>query len=234
MATYVLIHGASHSGWYWHLVDAELRRRGHDVVTMDLPSDDASAGLAEYADTVVEAIEAVQDRTSLIVVAHSFGAYTAPIVCSRIPVDLLVLVAGMVPLPGETAEDWWANTGYEAAKRDQDERDGRTRDDDVELLLHDVPPDVVSEALAKRQAQSGTPFGQPWPLPAWPEVPTRFLLCRDDHFFPAGFMRRVVRERLGIVPEEIDSGHTPALSQPKELADRLEAYRIDLRGSDTR
>lgn len=25
MATYVLIHGASHSGWYWHLVDAELR-----------------------------------------------------------------------------------------------------------------------------------------------------------------------------------------------------------------
>jgi hypothetical protein len=54
-------------------------------------------------------------------------------------------------------------------------------------------------------------------------VPTRFLLCRDDRFFPAEFMRRVVRERLGIVPDEIDGGHTIALGRPGELADRLEA-----------
>jgi hypothetical protein len=36
--------------------------------------------------------------------------------------------------------------------------------------------------------------------------------------------RRVARERLGITPDEIDGGHTPALSRPHELADRLEAY----------
>ena len=35
-ATYVLIHGAGDVGWYWHLVEAELRGRGHDVVVMDL------------------------------------------------------------------------------------------------------------------------------------------------------------------------------------------------------
>ena len=29
---------------------------------------------------------------------------------------------------------------------------------------------------------------------------------------------------MGIVPDEIDGGHTPALSRPKELAERLEAY----------
>ena len=52
MATYVLIHGAGDSGWYWHLLEAELRDRGHDVVAPDLPSDDDAAGLAEYADTV--------------------------------------------------------------------------------------------------------------------------------------------------------------------------------------
>ena len=38
-------------------------------------------------------------------------------------------------------------------------------------------------------------------------------------------MRRVVRERLGITPDEMDGGHLPALSRPKELAERLEAYR---------
>jgi pimeloyl-ACP methyl ester carboxylesterase len=121
MATYVLIHGAGDSGWYWHLVEAELRGRGHDVVAPDLPSEDDSAGLPEYTDAVVET---VGDRTGLVVVAQSFGGFTAPLVCDRLPVDLLVLLAGMVPLPGEPPGDWWANTGYEQAKGEQDERGG--------------------------------------------------------------------------------------------------------------
>jgi pimeloyl-ACP methyl ester carboxylesterase len=224
LATYVLIHGAGDSAWYWHLVEAQLRERGHDVVAPDLPCDDESAGLAEYADTVVDAIG---DRTDLVVVAQSFGGFTAPLVCARVPVDLLVLVAGMVPLPGEAPGDWWANTGHEQARREQDERDGRAPDDDIALFLHDVPPDLAAEALTKGRDQSGTPFEKPWPLAAWPDVPTKFVLCRDDRFFPAEFMRRVVRKRLGITPDEIDSGHCPALSRPKELADRLEAYRAD-------
>lgn len=74
-ATYVLIHGAGDVGWYWHLVEVELRGRGHDVVAMDLPVDDDSAGLSAYADVVVEAIG---DRGDLVVVAQSFGGYIAP------------------------------------------------------------------------------------------------------------------------------------------------------------
>src|SRR5438874_12455012 len=93
-------------------------------------------------------------------------------------------------------------------------------------FFHDVPPEVAAEVMARGQrAQSGTPFEQPWPLEAWPDVPTRFLLCRDDRFFPADFQRRVVRERLGIVPDEIDGGHLPALARPAELVQHLEHYR---------
>ena len=110
MATYVLIHGAGDTGWYWHMVEAALRQRHHDVVAPDLPCDDDSAGLSEYANTVLEAIDG---RTNLVVVAQSFGAFTAPIVCDRVATDLLVLVAGMIPAPGERARDWWTNTGYE-------------------------------------------------------------------------------------------------------------------------
>jgi pimeloyl-ACP methyl ester carboxylesterase len=92
------------------------------------------------------------------------------------------------------------------------------------MFLHDVPDDVVGESVAHLRAQSATPFEKPWPRDAWPDVPTRFLLCRDDRFFPAEFQRRVVRERLGIVPDEMDGGHLPALSRPQELAARLDAY----------
>jgi pimeloyl-ACP methyl ester carboxylesterase len=226
MATYVLIHGASSDSWYWHRVVPELRARGHDVVAPDLPCGDDSAGLAEYTDAVVEAIG---DRGDLVVVAQSMGGFTAPLVCARVPVDLLVMVAAMVPAPGESPGEWWTRTGYAEARRENDVREGRPADGPFEprtIFFHDVPPDVVEEAFARGEpAQSGTPFLKPWPLDAWPGVPTEFLLCRDDRFFPAEFMRRVVRDRLGITPDEMDSGHLPALSHPKELAGRLEAYR---------
>jgi pimeloyl-ACP methyl ester carboxylesterase len=233
MATYVLIHGAGSDSWYWHLVAPELRARGHDVVAPDLPCDDDAAGLAEYVDTVVEAIG---DRTDLVVVGQSLGGFTAPLVCDRMPARLLVLVAAMVPAPGETPGDWWANTGWEQARRDQAERDGRTSTglsagefDARAEFFHDVPADVVAEAFAQgERGQSGTPFEKPWPLDAWPDVPTRALLGRNDRFFPAPFMRRVVQERLGITPDEIDSGHLPALSRPTELAERLLAYADEL------
>lgn len=64
----------------------------------------------------------------------------------------------------------------------------------------------------------------PWPLVAWPAVPTKFVVCTEDRFFPAGFKRRVVAARLGIVPDEIASGHCVALSRPRELANLLAGY----------
>jgi pimeloyl-ACP methyl ester carboxylesterase len=86
MATFVLIHGGGDVGWYWHLVERELRQRGHDALVPDLPCDDDSAGLAEYADVVVEAIGG---RRGLVPAAQSFGGFTAPLVAARVPVDSL-------------------------------------------------------------------------------------------------------------------------------------------------
>jgi pimeloyl-ACP methyl ester carboxylesterase len=219
MATFVLIHGAGDVGWYWHLTAAELRRYGHDVVAPDLPCDDDSAGLFEYRDAVLEAIG---ERAELVVGAQSAGAFTAPLVCDSRPAELLVLVAGLVPRPGEAAKDWWSNTGYEPVRGDWSGDEGAT-------FYHDVPPELASEAQRRSRTQSDTPTEQPWPLAAWPDVPTRFLLCRDDRLLPPDFMRRVVGERLGIVPDEIDSGHCVALSRPTELAERLDGYYTSLR-----
>src|ERR671912_881867 len=130
MATFVLIHGAGGDSWYWHLVVPELRARGHEVVAVDLPCEDDSAGLPEYADAVVDAIG---DRTDLVLVAQSMAGFTAPLVCERVPVDLLVMLNAMVPSPGESAEEWWANTGHAKARDDQAARDGRdlTADEDL-------------------------------------------------------------------------------------------------------
>jgi pimeloyl-ACP methyl ester carboxylesterase len=87
-----------------------------------------------------------------------------------------------------------------------------------------VPPDLAATARSKTRAQSDTPGRDPWPLSCWPDVPTRFILCTKDRFFPPEFMGQVVVDRLGIVPDEIASGHCAALSQPVELAAMLALY----------
>jgi pimeloyl-ACP methyl ester carboxylesterase len=224
MSTFVLIHGAGDVGWYWHLVAAELRARGHDVVAPDLPGDDDSLELTDYADAVVEA---VGDRKDLVVVGQSYGAFTAPLVADRLPVDALVLVAGMIPAPGEAPDDWWSNTGYGKAAQEQAARDGGEtgNEDPYVSFYHDVPRRLADEALSRARAHPSAASGRsPWPLDAWPKVPTKFVLCTEDRFFPPHFMRRLVAERLGITPDEISAGHCVALSRPKELAAILDDH----------
>jgi pimeloyl-ACP methyl ester carboxylesterase len=220
MPTFVLIHGAADTAWYWHLLTGELQGRGHAVVAMDLPCDDDSAGLTEYADVVIDSIG---NRTDLIVVAQSFGGFTAPLVCDRVPVTQLVLLAAMIPTPGERPGDWWANTGYEQAV------DGSSEDDDpIAIFMQDAPAAIAAEALRRTRDQSATPMGEPWPLKKWPDVSTKVLACRRDRMFPLEFIRRIAHDRLGITPDEIDGDHSIALSHPRELAERLNAYAAEL------
>jgi len=80
MATYVLIHGAGDVGWYWHLVEAVLRARGHDTVAPDLPCEDDAAGLPEYAKAVLDAIG---DRQHLVVVGQSLVPSRRPWCATR-------------------------------------------------------------------------------------------------------------------------------------------------------
>lgn len=208
MSTFALIHGGGGSSWDWHLVAPVLREHGHDPVAVDLPSEDASAGWSEYVDTVVRE---VGDRSDVVVVGHSLGGFTAPLACARLPTRLLVLVAAMIPSPGEHFADWWTNAGYEESDYD-------------DVFYHDVPRARAAEAKRRERGENSMALREPWPLETWPDVPTRYLLCRDDRMFPAAWARRHARERLDLEADEMDGGHYITLSRPRELADRLVAY----------
>jgi pimeloyl-ACP methyl ester carboxylesterase len=223
MTTFVLVPGAGGQAWYWHRLVPELRARGHEAIAVDLPAGDDDAGFDEYADAVVQAIG--DRREGLVLVGQSLGGFTVSFVCQRMPVEGIVLLNAMVPKPGESAGEWWGATGQPAARAAYAEREGRSAEgfDPLVDFLHDVPQEVVAEAMAAGEPeQSGTPFEKSWPLSAWPDVPTRFLQGRDDRFFPLEFQRRVVAERLpGVEVEELPGGHCVALSRPVELAEAL-------------
>ena len=196
--TYVLVPGSGGQAWYWHRVVPELRKAGHEAIAVGLPAADESAGLVEYRDTIINAIG---QRDGIILVAQSLARFSAPLVSDRRQVRLIALVNAMVPKPGETVAQWWANTGYDDARAALAARMGWP---DAELnferdFFHDVPPDIAAEAFAAGEpAQAKKPFTEPWPLREWPKVETRFIQGRDDRFFPVDFQRAVVRERLGI------------------------------------
>ena len=125
----------------------------------------------------------------------------------------------MIPAPGEAPEDWPANTGFDQVMREQQRRYAG-----ADLVYQDVPLALAGQARRRARDQSDTPGRSPWPLDAWPPVPTRFVLCTEDRFFPPEFMRRIVADRLGIEPIEITAGHAVALSRPKELAGLLASH----------
>ena len=238
-ATFLLVPGAGGDGWLWHRVVDELRARGHDPVAVTLPTADPEAGLDAYTDAVVTAARGHETRP-LVVVGQSIGGFTAPLAAARLGADLLVLLNAMVPRRGESAAQWWGATGHDEARREQAAREGRVLDGDpdgdgVDALaefFHDVPPDVTAAALARGDGQeSPVAFSDPWPLAAWPDVPTRVLQGGDDRFFPPAFQQRVARERLGLEVEVMPGGHLLPLSRPVELADRLVAHLSAPRGA---
>lgn len=226
MSSFVLIPGAGGTAWYWHRVAPLLEEAGHEPIAVDLPGDDPKAGLDAYAEIVVRA---VTDRKDVVLVAQSLGGFTAPLVCARVPVQALLFVNAMIPLPGETAGAWWGNTGSEQARREAAQRHGYTEEFDLEAyFLHDVPEDVVQAGAAHQRPEVEVVFRTPCRFETWPRIPCHVIAGKDDRFFPLDFQRRVARERLGLDAEAIPGGHLVALSNPRGLADRLMALAAEL------
>ena len=140
------------------------------------------------------------------------GAFSAPL--AKLDVERIVLVAPMIPAPGETPTEWWTTSGLADA--------GAPPFDEWETFFHDVPEGICREARERGEpGQADKPFGDPWPLQAWPDVPIRVIAGLHDRLFPYPFMQRLARERLNVEAEPIATGHMPALVRPEELARTL-------------
>lgn len=223
MSTFLLLHGAASSGWYWHLVQPLLESAGHQVVSPDLPADDPNAELADY---VAAAVQELGDHNGedVIVVAQSMAGFFAPVVADGRRIAGIVLLAAMIPNPGERGHDWWANTGQPEAQQQRFDQLGLDLSEvnNPEVVYgHDVPAEVWAEAGRRLRDQSGRPFDDPCPIEVWPTVPTLVVAPREDRLFPLEFQSRVAHQRLSSEVVAIPGGHLAALSQPRAVADAL-------------
>lgn len=212
--TFGLVHGGAHGAWCWERLMPELERRGHTAVAADLPCDDQSAGAAEYANVVADTL--AQSNGNVVLVAHSLGGLTAPLVAERRPVARLIFVAGLLPVPGKSFREQQADEpdilfpyhGGRPGLRDR--------------FFGACSPEDADWAMARVRDQALKPFTETTPLRAWPAVPSSYVLCTADRACNPAWSRRAARARLGVKPLElVGSDHSPFLSRPAELADVL-------------
>jgi pimeloyl-ACP methyl ester carboxylesterase len=214
---FALVHGAWHGAWAWDALIPELEARGHRVVAPDLPCEDVDAGTAEYAGVVIEALDGSDDA---IVVGHSLGGMTIPLV----PARMHVYLCAYVPQPGRALIDRGSEAfgpGFaDSALRDELERSYWP---DPTAAAHDLQYPAESAALTGRlRRQARKPSVEPSPLDALPATPCAYIVCTADYAVPPDWQRHVARTELGVQPIALDSGHSPMLTCPAELAEILD------------
>lgn len=210
-----MIPGAGGAGWFWHRVVPLLEAAGHEAIAIDLPGPDPAAGLREYTEIV---LAAAAGRTDVVLAAQSMGGFTAPLVAARRPLKALVMVNAMIPVPGETAGQWWDDTGWEEARVQAAKEGGYSTEFDLDTyFLHDVPPEVLTGGPEPRD-ESEAAFASPCDFTTWPDVPIHAVAGRDDRFFPTEFQRRLAKDRLGVEADVLPGGHLIALAHPEPLA----------------
>jgi pimeloyl-ACP methyl ester carboxylesterase len=217
--SFVLIPGAGGMAWYWHRVVPLLQRAQVEAIAVDLPSDNESMGLRDYAEIVIRAIG---ERSNVVLVAQSLGGFTAPLVCARKSVRMLIFLNAMIPQSNETAGEWWGNTGAVEARLAAARAGGYSAEFDLTTyFLHDVPEAVLRDGPSDQRPQAESIFMQPCRFERWPSIPIRVIASADDRFFPLEFQRRVARDRLKMDSEALPGGHLVALSNPQGLVDQL-------------
>lgn len=228
MTTFGLVHGAFHGSWCWEQLTGVLEARGHQVVTVDLPCEDPAAGASEYADAAVEAFRDAPD--DVVLVGHSLGGLTIPVIAARRPVSRLVFLCAMLPRPGRAHDDVMrdepdmvlpgpAGGAYAAA-------DGSSHwhsDAAAAYFFADCRPEVSAWAAARLRGQFWKITRELTPLRSWPAVPCSAVIGARDLVINPAWSKRVTPGVLGISPIEIDCGHSPFFSAPALLADAISA-----------
>lgn len=226
MASFCLLHGSWHGAWCFEQLTPFLTAAGHQVHAVELPSHRPGTTCSEYAEQVAGEMERLEDEP--VLVGHSFGGLTIPLVAARRPVAKLVYLAALIPKPGmsmtgqfEAGEDAIIFDGGRELSEDGSLSYWTDSEAAIEAMYHDCPPQDAEWAWSNLRPQSRAAQNEVCALDELPDVPSAYVVCRDDRMASAEWGRVTARERLNAEVLEIDGGHTPMLSRPGELAELL-------------
>lgn len=230
MTPVLLVHGAWHGAWCWERVLGPLRDAGMDPHTIDLPGHgDSPAPLGDLhgdADAVKRELDEIGEPT--VLVGHSYGGMVITEAASHPLVRTLVYVCAFLPEPDASL---------------MDEGPGRPRTDGAEprpmpILLsddgstmsvdrpragaffyNDCDEQTQAWAAARVDDQPMASFTQSPRVEGPVAKPSTYVVCTLDQTIAPSNQRRMGERADHVV--ELESGHSPFLSRPAELAETI-------------
>ncbi len=222
--TYILVHGAWGGAWCWRLVGDELTRRGVAWTALDLPSSTPGAHPNTYlADDAREVVSVAQLDGPVVLVGHSYGGAVITEAAEQLPhLERLIYVAALVPLLGESAFEVTREIDVRTLLDQAIEvDDGVLRLNPVlarAALYEDCPDDVAAWAVSQLSTQTAASLRSP--RSAFDvDVPSFYVRCTLDQAVDPGLQVDLAERCHDVV--NLESGHTPLLSQPEVLCDLL-------------
>lgn len=230
MAFIALVHGGAHGGWCWERLIPELQDLGHDCAAPDLPLGDPH-GASDWADAVIDTLPG--DNTRVVVVGHSLAGLCLPVIATRVPVDGLVFLGAMVPVPGRRYLDVLAEetdaiktidlgATISAAEATDGFEGVMSYERAFSMFYGDLDEDTARAAWRRLRPQGVTAFTETCPVDRWPDVRSTYILMTDDGAVEPEWSRRVASGRLGAELIELPGSHSPFYSRPRELAEIID------------
>jgi hypothetical protein len=91
-----------------------------------------------------------------------------------------------------------------------------------EVYYPDVEESLARQAYARLLPVTASGFSEACPITSWPDVPSSYILGKDDLVNGPSWARRVSAERFGEPAIELPGGHSPFLARPDVLATTLD------------
>ena len=215
MATIVLVHGLWSDGSSWSKVITVLRALGHDPVAAQLSLETFDDDVASVRRTLATVAGPV------LLAGWSYGGAVIGEAARGIEsVKALAYVAAFAPAEGESVSGLSRRHPGSLIPAHVVVADGYTYID-REHFGDVMGPDSSDEyfgvaAAVQRLMRIGLDRANV-ARPAWLDLPSHYLLTTLDRAVPPALQREMA-ERMGATVTEIDAGHAPVLSRPREVA----------------
>lgn len=234
MATYVLVHGAWHTGKELENVADYIRSEGHTVYLPTLignrPGDSKSTGLEEAIQSLVDFFIA-DDIRDAIVLGHSYGGMVITALADRLEAGIirrLIYWNAFVPNNGESLNDL-VPAHYVAMFEQLESEDGSVvlpfevwRD----VFINDADIKLAEEAYNVLNPHPNATFKDKIRLetnPAAMPIAKSYINCTEDIAIPqsAGWHPRL-SEKLGVFRlVQTPGSHELCFTDPRALATKI-------------
>ncbi|WP_194908455.1 alpha/beta fold hydrolase [Catenulispora rubra] len=225
MADFVLVAGARLGAWAWDDVTPHLRAAGHGAHPLTLSGlaekQGVPAGQQTHVQDIVDLVEG-EDLHDVVLVGHSYSGIPVGQAAERIGDRLarVVFVDSAVPVDGEPFVSIMPDGGT-ALKATLAENAGFWPVmPAANFEEHDLTEEQIARIVAGATPHPGATLTEPAVLArSVANLPATYVKCFPEDELDEDLAELITRGNWQLV--ELDTGHWPMFSKPRELAQIL-------------